>query len=281
MGKPRILGAKAESARAPTLVRATLTLLAGGALAQLVPLLLGPLLARLFTPQAMGVFTQFSTIAASLAVAASLRYEQALPLAVVDARAQALLALALRLVALAVLLCVPLAWLLQAGGWLPLPHWLPLAVGTAGVLQVLMLWANRAQRFGALAASRVLNYAGAAVLQVGLGLWLWQGAASGAQAAWALVTQVDTGRAAQAVAHFVHQRIGHVQYQHGIGDKAQGAVIEHQADTAEQALVLPLLHLLQHLVVMRADLFGEVVVIRTRYIVRAEVSRSSMHEFAG
>ncbi|RCX11646.1 lipopolysaccharide biosynthesis protein [Extensimonas vulgaris] len=190
MGKPQILGglrAGAGPTRAPTLASATLTLLAGGALAQLVPLLLGPVLARLFTPQAMGVFTQFSTVAASLAVAASLRYEQALPLAVADAPAQALLALALRLLAVAVVLSIPLAWLLHAGGWLPLPHWLPLAVGTAGLLQVLMLWANRAQRFGALAASRVLNYAGAAALQVGLGLWLWQGAASGAQAAWALV----------------------------------------------------------------------------------------------
>ncbi len=80
-----------------SLARATLTLLAGGALAQLVPLLLGPAIARLFTPEAMGVFTQFATIAAALGVAASLRYEQALPLAQGEDEARALLALALRL----------------------------------------------------------------------------------------------------------------------------------------------------------------------------------------
>ncbi len=169
-----------------SLARATLTLLAGGALAQLAPLLLGPAIARLFTPEAMGVFTQFATIAAALGVAASLRYEQALPLAQGEDEARALLALALRLAAAAAALSVPLAWALHAAGWLPLPALLPLAMVTAGVLQALMLWANRAQRFGALAASRVVQYGGAAVLQLALGWALWRGAAAGREGAWAL-----------------------------------------------------------------------------------------------
>lgn len=169
-----------------SLARATLTLLAGGALAQLAPLLLGPAIARLFTPEAMGVFTQFATIAAALGVAASLRYEQALPLAQGEGEARALLSLALRLAAAAAALSVPLAWALHAAGWLPLPALLPLAMVTAGVLQALMLWANRARRFGALAASRVVQYGGAAVLQLALGWALWRGAAAGREGAWAL-----------------------------------------------------------------------------------------------
>ena len=155
-----------------SLARATLTLLAGGALAQLVPLLLGPAIARLFTPEAMGVFTQFATIAAALGVAASLRYEQALPLAQGEDEARALLALALALAA--------------AAAALTLPALLTLAMVTAGVLQALMLWANRARRFGALAASRVVQYGGAAVLQLALGWALWRGAAAGREGAWAL-----------------------------------------------------------------------------------------------
>ena len=175
------------TARAPSLAGATLTLLWGGALAQLLPLLLGPVIARLFTPAAMGVFTQFTTIAAALSVAASLRYEQALPLALDDSDAAALLALALRLVAGAVLVSVPLAWALHAAGWMPLPALLPLAMACSGLLQVLMLWANRAQRFGALAVSRVAQYGGGALGQVALGWLLWQGAAAGREGAWALV----------------------------------------------------------------------------------------------
>lgn len=172
---------------APSLVGATLTLLMGGALAQLLPLLLGPFVARLFTPAAMGVFTQFATVAATVAVAASLRYEQALPLARADDEAHALLALSLRLVAVAVLVSAPLAWLLHVAGWLPWPALLPLAVASAGTLQVLMLWANRAHRFRALAASRVVQYGGMALLQLALGWALWRGVASAAQAAWALI----------------------------------------------------------------------------------------------
>ena len=174
-------------ARTSTLLGATLTLLAGGALAQLAPLLLGPFIARLFAPEAFGLYTQFTTVAAAVAVAASLRYEQALPLAGPADEARALLALALHLLALTVLLCVPLGWALHAAGVLRLAVWLPLAVAGAGALQVLMLWANRAQRFRALALGRMLQYGGAALLQLGLGWALWQGAALGAESAWVLV----------------------------------------------------------------------------------------------
>jgi O-antigen/teichoic acid export membrane protein len=170
----------------PSLTRATLTLLTGGALAQLAPLLLGPFIARVFTPEAMGRFTQFATVAATLAVAASLRYEQALPLARDAGQARALLALSARLLALSVLVSAPLAWALHVAGWLPLPALLPLAVLTAGALQMLTLWANRAQRFHALAVSRVVQYGGAAALQLLLGWALWQGAAAGRADAWAL-----------------------------------------------------------------------------------------------
>ncbi|HOV18543.1 lipopolysaccharide biosynthesis protein [Ottowia sp.] len=176
-----------SAARAPTLLGATLTLLAGGALAQLVPLLVGPFIARVFTPEAFGLYTQFVTVAAAVAVAASLRYEQALPLAQDEGEARALLALALRLLAAAVLLSVPLAWALHAAGWLQLAAWLPIAVATAGALQVLMLWANRAQCFRALAVSRVVQYGGAALLQLALGWALCKGAAAGREGAWALV----------------------------------------------------------------------------------------------
>jgi O-antigen/teichoic acid export membrane protein len=186
------------NAAAPSLVRATLTLLTGGALAQLLPLLLGPFIARLFTPEAMGVFTQFSTVAAALAVAACLRYEQALPLAADEAQAHALLALSARLLVAAVLFSVPLAWALHAAGWLPLPALLPLAVGCAGAVQVLTLWANRAQRYRALAASRVLQWGGGAVLQLALGWAIWQGVAAGPAHAWVLVLAPLLAQAAAA-----------------------------------------------------------------------------------
>ena len=84
---------------------------------------LGPVLARLFTPQAFGVFTTFSTVAATGAVVACGRYEFALPMARDEDEAAVLLALCARIGLLVLVLSVPLAALLNMTGHLPLP-WL-------------------------------------------------------------------------------------------------------------------------------------------------------------
>ena len=172
----------------PQLLRAVLTLLMGGALAQLIPLLLGPVLTRLYAPTAFGVFAAFSSVVATVAVLACLRYEFALPLARDEGEARALFVLCLWICGGVALLAVPLAAVLHATGHLPLPRLLPLAVAAAGLLQLLVMWATRAQVFRALAISRVLQYGGAALLQVALGWWLWRRAQqpAGADAAWAL-----------------------------------------------------------------------------------------------
>jgi len=86
------------------LLRATLTLLAGGALAQALPLLLGPLLTRLYSPQDFGAFHLFAAVATNLAVVACGRYEFALPLARAANEATALRRLCGRILALVALL---------------------------------------------------------------------------------------------------------------------------------------------------------------------------------
>ena len=158
------------------LLRATLTLMAGGALAQALPLLLGPLLTRLYTPTQFGLYHLFAAVAANVAVVACARYEHALPLAQDDDEARALVALC-RWILLAVIgLCSvgAVAWALYLGALWPL--WLPAAVGAFGGLSLATLVAMRARRFGALATSRVLQHGGGAALQAaagaaGAGLW--------------------------------------------------------------------------------------------------------------
>ena len=82
--------------RRPGLLRATLTLVAGGALAQALPLLLGPWLSRLYAPAEFGHYTVFAAVAANIAVVACGRYDFALPLVRKDADARDLMALCLR-----------------------------------------------------------------------------------------------------------------------------------------------------------------------------------------
>lgn len=153
--------------------RASLTLLAGGAAAQALPLLLGPLLTRLFSPVEFGLYHLFAAVAANVAVVACARYEFALPMAQDDTEANTLRVLCLRLL----LACAALSglgalgwWWAGAGHWVA---WLPLAVAVAGALSLATLWATRAQAFAALATARVLQYGGAALAQVAAGWAGW------------------------------------------------------------------------------------------------------------
>lgn len=165
------------SSRAPAgLLRASLTLLAGGAAAQAIPLLLGPLLTRLYTPAEFGSFQLFASVAANLAVLGCGRYEFALPLARSNAEAQALRRLALRILVVLTLLCVPAAliWTWQAGQpWLLA---LPFAVASAGLSSLATMWATREQRFGDMAAARLSQHTGTTLAQIGAG-WLHWGVA--------------------------------------------------------------------------------------------------------
>jgi O-antigen/teichoic acid export membrane protein len=154
---------------APSLFRATLTLLAGSALAQVLPLLLGPWIARLYTPAEYGQFSLVWTVAMNLAVVGCARYEFALALED-DAGAARLLALCLRvlLAVTAAAIAIGAAWMLWAD--LPLAAVLPLAVGALAASQALAQWASRAGQFAAVARARVTQWGGGALAQVGLGL---------------------------------------------------------------------------------------------------------------
>jgi O-antigen/teichoic acid export membrane protein len=152
------------------LLRAVLTLVAGGAIAQALPLLLGPWLTRLYSPQQFGVYHLFAAVSANLAVVACARYEFALPLVGDGADAAALRTLCLRVLAgvtLASALAGAVWFELSGDGW---TVWLPLAVGVLGWLSLATLWATRAQAYRALAIARVVQYGGGSLAQAGAAL---------------------------------------------------------------------------------------------------------------
>lgn len=69
-------------------VKPVLVLIGGGAIAQAIPLALGPLLTRLYTPERFGHYTLFAAIAVNCSVVACWRYEYALPLVADEAKAR-------------------------------------------------------------------------------------------------------------------------------------------------------------------------------------------------
>ncbi|MEO5690399.1 MAG: oligosaccharide flippase family protein [Burkholderiaceae bacterium] len=147
-----------------------LTLVAGGAVAQALPLLLGPWLTRLYSPQQFGVYHLFAAVSANLAVVACARYEFALPLVGDASDAAALRALCLRVLAgvtLASAVAGAIWFAFSLNAW---TGWLPVAVAVLGFLSLATLWATRAQAYRALALARVVQYGGASLAQAGAAL---------------------------------------------------------------------------------------------------------------
>ncbi len=153
--------------------RASLTLVAGSVLAQALPLLLGPWIARLYSPEAFGRFSLLWTVALNIAVVGCARYEFALPLARDEGAALRLASVCARMLLVSTGLAAALGavWALWAHE--PLAWALPLAVLASALVQALTMWATRAQAFGVLSASRVLQHGGGAVMQVLFGLTAW------------------------------------------------------------------------------------------------------------
>ena len=153
------------------LLRATLTLLTGSVLAHALPLLLGPVLTRLYTPDDFGQYALAWAVATNFAVVACARYEFALPLERRPKGATLLMALCALLLMTVTAASIPLAlalhfWHVMAQAWL-----LPAGVLAIGATQWLTLWATRLQRFGPLSAARLVQQGGGAVLQVLRGLF--------------------------------------------------------------------------------------------------------------
>jgi O-antigen/teichoic acid export membrane protein len=147
--------------------------LAGAAVvAQAVPLLALPVLARLFSPAEIGAWTLFGAIVANLATFACGRYEYAIVLPRTSSLARLVLqlcfavTLGVSLLSLVFAGAVSLRPVGMLGGWIA---WLPLAVLGAGAMQALTLWHNRMGQFGAIGAARIAGPVTVTGLQVAAG----------------------------------------------------------------------------------------------------------------
>ena len=153
--------------------RASLTLVAGSVLAQALPLLLGPWITRLYSPEAFGRFSLLWTVALNLAVVGCARYEFALPLARDEGAALRLAAVCARMLVVSTALAALAGAVWACWGDEPLAWALPVAVAASSLVQAFTMWATRAQAFGVLSAARVLQHGGGAILQVAMGLLAW------------------------------------------------------------------------------------------------------------
>ena len=171
-----------RSARGSPFVQDIAKLSFGTLAGRLISVAILPLLTRLYSPADFAVLATYLAILATVAVAACLRFDVAVPLADDDEDAANLLALAL--VALAtVTSCILIVVLLIPGQittWLgnteirPYLMLVPLGIGLAGTYSVFQNWTTRVRRFGHIARTRITQSVLGAVTNLSLG---WVGIA--------------------------------------------------------------------------------------------------------
>ncbi len=158
--------------------RNVLVLFSGTTLAQLIGLLVSPILTRLYTPEIFGVYALFLAITTILVNVSSAKYEMAIILPERDEDGFSLLVLSCIFVLILTLLAVGCVvglntqitrWLGNAaiGPWL---YAVPVMVFLNGTYTALNYWNNRRQNFKRLATNRVLRSSLTAGTNVGLGL---------------------------------------------------------------------------------------------------------------
>lgn len=151
-----------------------LAMLAGTVVAQALPLLISPLLTRMYSPEAFGLQTLFMGLAASLAVLATWRMDLAVVLPDSESEAGTLAGFVLgatAVVALLVALAVP--WLGEVVGR-PVPRewvWmLPAMIVSTALVQLCVGLASRRREFKQVAAANVGNQASYAAAAAGWGV---------------------------------------------------------------------------------------------------------------
>ncbi len=152
-----------------------LTLASGTALAQVIPIIISPLLTRLYTPEDFGFLAVFLSIATIVSILITGRYELTILLPKENIKGLSLTILSVVL-SLSISLMLFLVILLfrnniiivgsELGGWF---YVLPLSFGLLGVSQSLNYWLNRNKKFKSIAISKVVKNVANSIVSLGLG----------------------------------------------------------------------------------------------------------------
>lgn len=162
----------------PEFFKHAMVMLSGAVFAQAIPLLVSPILTRLYTPTQFGVFSSVVALAGILSVIVSLRFDLAIVLPRERRDAANLAALAL-VAAVGLCLFMWLAglafypWFSHLGMFKGLGIWwhaVPLLTLLIALQQVWQFFANREKKYKAIAAGNVILQITVAIVGIGLGL---------------------------------------------------------------------------------------------------------------
>lgn len=153
------------------------TLVSGTTLAQAVPIIVSPILTRIYSTEEYALLAMFMSVSAMIAIIADFQYPNAVLLAREEADSIQVLLLCLVLVVAIALVSGLFMWL--GNEWLAemlnypeIANWLylvPLAVLLTGLIQVFTYWANRNSKYARLSSSGVVAALITAGFSLGLG----------------------------------------------------------------------------------------------------------------
>ncbi|MEH7381371.1 oligosaccharide flippase family protein [Bacillus sp. JJ1533] len=149
-------------------------LMSGTAISQGILIAAAPILSRLYTPDAYGIFTLFTSIVIILSVVATWRYELAIVLPKKDEDAVNVMMLSAFCVVLTSLFSAIL--ILFFGDWFvkvidaenlkPWLWWIPISIFATGIYQSLNYWSTRTKHFGEVSISRSVRSVGTVGVQI-------------------------------------------------------------------------------------------------------------------
>jgi lipopolysaccharide exporter len=154
-----------------------LILVTGTSIAQIIIIIASPIITRLYSPEAFGVFALVISITSIIGVLASMRYEYAIMLPDSDEDAANLAVGCILLVCLISGLCIPVIWFGQNiiitylnAQELGLYLWLvPIIVFFSGIFTVLSYWNTRSRNFRRLSNAQVSQSVASTGTQIGAG----------------------------------------------------------------------------------------------------------------
>lgn len=155
-----------------------LKLASGTAVGQALSILLAPVLARIFAPEAFGTAAVFTSLLSVIGAVVCLRYQFAIMLPEKDEDAASLVVGSLFFVGMfaamttlgVLFLREPIARWLKAPDLEPTLWLLPIAVLATGATSVFRYWNTRMKRFGLLWGTRIAGSVSGSAAKLGLGL---------------------------------------------------------------------------------------------------------------
>lgn len=176
--KPVVNNIKLKLPKKGSFIFNVLTLMTGASIAQVIPVVISPILTRVYTPENFGIFALFLSITGILSVIVTGRYGLAIMLPEKDEESVNLLILSILIacgISLIVLIIVfifnnqitKLLSTREISRWL---YFIPFAILLAGIYQALNCWSIRKKQFKSVSFSKVGQSTTRAATSLSLGL---------------------------------------------------------------------------------------------------------------